>query len=70
LCVPQGLKGGEERLKGGVEFEEYVEGPGELGVEGEGLGAVVGVSGVVCVEFEVVLQEELEDDVDREDAVV
>lgn len=67
LGVPDGLEGGDEVLERGVEADEDVDGPCEVCVGEE----VSGVGGrVVGVVFEVVLEEELEDDVDGEDDLV
>lgn len=68
LCVPQRLQSCDKRLERRVEPNEDVDRPGEVGVESKVL--CVGCIRIVGVKFEVVLEEQLQNDVDRKDAFI
>lgn len=67
MCVPQGLECPYKILEGRVQADEDVDGPCEVRVKDEVPRIRVGV---MCVVLEIVLEEELEDDVDREHVLV
>lgn len=67
LCVPERLECRDEILKGRIQADEDVDGPCDVCVEDEVSRVCVSI---VCVVLDVVLQEQLKNDVDREDVLV